>query len=155
MFCAYDAKRSILLSLLTTTVCFPNLDYKQYGQLASLVCACPGTTQSAWKMVNIGVSTCGVIASYRAVARDVTINKIYFRVAKYEQKRHNLQAHYVAKTSNRLLSNCYGVLLLCLWLYRHGYQEQSKNHARFGDKILPISADGVYIGSAFLIITIF
>ena len=29
--------------------------------------------------------------------------KIYFRVAKNEQKRHNSQAHYVAKTSNRLL----------------------------------------------------
>ena len=40
---------------------------------------------------------------YRAVARDVTINKIYFRVAKYEQKCHNSQAHYEAKTSNRLL----------------------------------------------------
>ena len=58
-------------------------------------------------MVTLGSSTHGVLAllhyAYRAVARDVTINKIYFRVAKYEQKRHNSQAHYVAKTSNRLL----------------------------------------------------
>ena len=37
--------------------------------------------------------------------------------------------------------NCYCVLLLCLGLYFHRYQERSKNRARFSDKILPISAD--------------